>query len=247
MAPHPTARGGHPSASAPRRSPSTERRADDLISVRRSVVELMARIVAGDTPAVFELATRHHTRIAAVLRRHLRAAGVHHIDETELDGLVIDSCHELAAVAAAWRPDGALPWHWATARLRNLVHGWIGVYSDALDDHAFHVADDAVVAASREDSLDATFQRLVDEIPIVGELAAAAEVARVDEAALLCALDYLIHRDQGDPSPSQTLAPRYGLTPVALRQRVSRTRRRLRVVIESDERFAGLVDLPIVA
>ena len=65
--------------------------------------------------------------------------------------------------------------------------------------------------------------------------------------ALVCLLDYRIQQDQGDPSPAHTLAGRYGVTPEALRQRISRGRRRLRHVVRTDPRFAAIADFELVA
>ena len=51
----------------------------------------------------------------------------------------------------------------------------------------------------------------------------------------------------GDPSPAVTVAADRGMSPDAVRQAVSRTRRRLRHLAEDDERYAVLAELPIAA
>lgn len=208
----------------------------------------MARLVAGDTAAVFTLAEHHGHRIAGVVRRQLTRCGVDTIAPDDLKSLVLDACMELHEVAAAWRPGGALPWWWAEGRIRSVVNGWVGVHADSIDDHWSDVEDEEPVAAPTvEDSVAETFARLVDELPIVGLVAEAARAARVDNAALVCLLDYCIQQDQGDPSPAHTLAERYGISPEALRQRISRGRRRLRQVVATDPRFAALADFELVA
>lgn len=208
----------------------------------------MARLVAGDTAAVFTLFEHHGHRVAGVIRRQLRRCGVDDVAVEDLQSLVLDACMELLQVAASWRPGGALPWWWAEGRIRAVVNGWVGVHADNLDDHVEAIEDgEAFHAASDEAEIAETFARLVDEVPLVGLVAEAAREARIDELILLCLLDYRVQQDQGDPSPAHTLAPRYGVTPDALRQRVSRGRKRLRAVVDTDPRFAPIADFVLVA
>lgn len=212
-----------------------------------AVEAIMARLAEGDAAAVFTLAEHHGGRVANVVRRQLRACGVDRVSPDDVRSLVLDACMELAAVAPAWRPDGALPWWWAAGRIQGLVARWVGVHADALDEQAADEGTEVPAAPSREDSLADTFAQLVERDPLVRLVAQAAEVARVDDVALVCLLDYRIQQDQGDPSPAHTLAPRYGVTPEALRQRISRGRRRLREVVRTDPRFAALADFELVA
>lgn len=213
-----------------------------------TVESIMGRLAQGDTSAVFTLAEHHGGRIAGVVRRHLRSCGVETAAPDDVHGLVLDSCMELLAVAPAWRPGGALPWWWAERRIRQVVARWVGVHADALDERWDGGPVDAEPAApSAERSLADAFTRLVERDPRVRLVAEAARAARVDDVALLCILDYRVQQDQGDPSPAHTLAARYGVSPDALRQRVSRGRRRLRRVVRSDPRFAALADFELVA
>lgn len=213
-----------------------------------TVEQIMTRLAAGDAAAVFTLYEHHGHRVAGVVRRQLARCGVDRINGEDLQSLVLDACMELLDVAGSWRPGGALPWWWAEGRIRNVVNGWVGVHADSLDDHVRAVEEgEAFHAACDEVDLHATFARLVAEVPIVGLVAEAARAARVDEPILFCILDYSIQQDQGDPSPAHTLAPRYGVSPDALRQRVSRARRRLRAVVDADPRFAPLADFALVA
>ena len=225
---------------------STPRPSDDLDDL--GVEAIMARLAAGDDAAIFVLAEHHGHRVAGVTRRQLARCGIDRVDPDELQSLVIDACIELRAVAQAWRPGGALPWWWAEGRIRAVVNGWVGVHADNLDDHVESVEDGEVFhAATEEDEIAETFARLVDEVPLVGLVAEAAREARIDELILLCLLDYRVQQDQGDPSPAHTLAPRYGVSPDALRQRVSRGRKRLRAVVDTDPRFAPIADFVLVA
>lgn len=207
---------------------------------------IMARMAEGDPAAVFALATHHGARIGGVVRRHLRACGVDRIAKDDLDGLVLDSCMVLRDVAAAWRPGRALPWWWAEGRIRTVVSSWVGVHADPLDDR-WIPPDDDVPAPAGDEPVAATFARLVAEVPLVGLVAEACRAARVDDVALVCLLDYCMQQHQGDPSPAHTLAGRYGVTPETLRKRISRDRARLRAIVRSEERFADLADLALVA
>jgi hypothetical protein len=228
-----------PATASPPRPPT-----DD----RFTVEAIMARLAAGDTAAVFALAEHHGHRVAGVVRRQLRTCGVEVVGADDLQSLVLDACMELHAVAPAWKPGGALPWWWAEGRIRGLVSRWVGVHADPLDEHTSHTEREAQPAApSAEDSLTAAFARLVAEDPQVCFVAEAARVARVDDIALVCLLDYRVQQAQGDPSPAHTLAARYGTTPDAMRQRVCRGHNRLRRVVRTDPRFAALADLELVA
>ncbi len=208
----------------------------------------MARLVAGDTAAVFTLFEHHGHRVAGVIRRQLRRCGVDDVAVEDLQSLVLDACMELLQVAASWRPGGALPWWWAEGRIRAVVNGWVGVHADDLDDHLASIEDHEVFhAATEEREIADTFARLVDDVPLVALVAEAARAAKIDDLILCCLLDYQVQQDQGDPSPAHTLAPRYGVSPDALRQRVSRGRKRLRAVVDDDPRFAPLADFALVA
>lgn len=208
----------------------------------------MSRLAAGDRAAIFALNEHHGHRIVGVIRRQLSRIGFGNLDGEDLNGLVLDACMELAPIAGAWRPGGAAPWNWAEGRIRNIVNGWVGVYADSIDDdHARQLIDDGLAAASQEPDLEATYRDLLEKVPIVSKVHDAARMARLDDAALLLIVEYRIHQNQGDPSPAHTIAARHGVSPEAVRQRVSRSRRRLREVIRSDPRFAEIADLDLVA
>lgn len=208
----------------------------------------MARLAAGDRAAIFTLNVHHGHRIVGVIRRHLHHIGFGPVAGEDLNDLVLDSCIALADVAGAWRPGGAAPWNWAEHRIRNIVNGWVGVYADSIDDdRARQLIDEGLTAACDEPDLDVTYRALVESTPIVSKVHAAARSARLDDDQFLLMVEYRIHQRQGDPSPARTLAARHGVTPEVVRQRVSRSRRRLRAVITSDPQFADIADLDLVA
>lgn len=211
-----------------------------------SVDSLMARMAAGDTDAMFELADHHGGRIAGEVRRQLRVCGVERIAPEDLDGLVLDACMALFDVAGAWRSGGAQPWTWAKDRIRGAVRVWVGVHADSLDNAARGDVADAPPLSTVDEAVEATFARLIEEVPLVGLVAEAAAAAQMPEPALYCLLEYGIQQSTGDPSPAHTLAPRYGVSPQTLRKRVSRDRRRLRAVVSSVPRYAAISTMALV-
>jgi DNA-directed RNA polymerase specialized sigma24 family protein len=217
---------------------------------RVRVAALMARMAAGDQGAVFELYDDCGARLAAVMRAHLAAVGVRDAPREEVDGLVMDACLELFACSGAWRPDGgALPWTWAAARLRGLAARWVGVHADELDEAAFDAASGAVGPAPWSGDEGSAYEvlreagrhhglaaLLLDGLGLVG--------SPRDQAIVL---ELRLQADLGDPSPSHTVAVGLGSSPDAVRQVSSRMRRRLRRLADTDERFAPLAGLPLVA
>ena len=219
---------------------------------RARVAALMARMADGDAAAVFELYEACGARLAAVMRAHLGAVGVRGVPREEVDGLVMDACLELFACAGAWRPDGgALPWTWAAGRLRRLAARWVGIHADELDEGAYDEGGAAAATGPAAWSGDegsafevlreasrhhALADLLLDGLGRVG--------SPRDQAIVL---ELRLQADLGDPSPSHTVAAGLGASPEAVRQVSSRMRRRLRRLADSDERFAPLADLPLVA
>lgn len=211
------------------------------------VAALMARLADGDTDAVFDLYEAFGAPLAAVMRRHLAAVGVTAAPREDVDGLVIDACLELFECSRAWRPDGgALPWNWAASRLRALAARYVGIHADELDDAA--VEGRPVVAAweGDEGSAHEVLVGLGSGVPMAALLLdGLARVGSLRDQAIV--LELRLQAALGDPSPSHTVAAGFGASPEAVRQVGSRMRRRLRRLAESDERFAPLADLPLVA
>jgi hypothetical protein len=206
----------------------------------------MARLAQGDGSAACSLALEFSGSIGAAVRTHLADLGVHDVDREELDELVLDVCLMLGDVAGAWRADGgASPWQWAWHRVRRVVSGWVGQHSDALDDALLEIEAPAEAAGSEPD-VEALFEHLARVLPAVALVREGlVAVASARDRALL--LEVGVQAVLGDPSPAVTVAAERGMTPEAVRQAVSRTRRRLRTLAEDDERFAVLADLPLAA
>jgi hypothetical protein len=60
-------------------------------------------------------------------------------------------------------------------------------------------------------------------------------------------LQYAAEQGSGNRSPATTVAAMFDLRDAAVRQRVHRSKRRLRAVAASEQRFAPLADLPLLA
>ncbi len=213
---------------------------------RARLAELMARLAAGDRTASCALALEFSGPIGGAVRHHLRDVGVADIERDELDGLVMDVCLMLGEVAAAWRPDGgALPWHWAWHRVRAIVSRWVGQHADGFIDVLAEEADPAPAVGDEPDVL-ALFESMARRLPEVALVREGlASVASPRDQAIV--LEVGVQVVMGDPSPAVTVATLRDLRPEAVRQVLSRTRRRLRALADEDERFAPLADLPLAA
>jgi hypothetical protein len=207
---------------------------------------LMARLAAGDTGAAFVLAMDFSGPIGSAVRAHLADLGVHDIDRDELDSLVIDVCTMLAGIAVAWRPDGgAAPWQWAYHRVRHVVSGFVGQHADGLDEALLDLPAPAA-APGAEPDLMAVLDGLCADWPLVALVREGLEaVASARDRAIL--LEVEVQAAMGDPSPAITIAAERGMQPAAVRQVVSRTRRRLHDLATGDLRFAPLAELRLAA
>ena len=206
----------------------------------------MGRLSAGDGTAACTMALEFSGSIGAAVRAHLADLGVHDADREDVDDLVLDVCLMLGDVAGAWRPDGgASPWQWAWHRVRQLVSGWVGQHADPLDDALLEV-EAPLDAPGDEPDVEAVFAHLARILPAVALVREGLAAVASDRDGVLL-LEVRLQAELGDPSPAVTVATERGMTPEAVRQAVSRTRRRLRTLAAEDERFAELADLALAA
>jgi hypothetical protein len=210
------------------------------------VVVLMARIAERDRAALFSLADEFGGPIVAAVRSHLRHMGVDHIARDELDGLAIDACEAIWDVAPAWDPEGgALPWVWASHRVRAVAARHVGQHADPLDERAAAEAPAPVPLPGTE----------ADETTLLRRLAA----HDADCALLLEALDRVttprnqavvlavrVQERLGDPAPAATVARQFGMRSDAVRQVKRRTLLRLRDLAAREARYEPLADLPFL-
>jgi hypothetical protein len=214
------------------------------------LVIVMARLAAGDRAAVFTLYSEFGVAIAGVLRRELVRQGCYHVPAEDLDGLVIDACLEVAALARSWDPDkGAAPWTWAVRRLTHLVSGYIGIHSDPLPLELLTWpagSDSGGRSGTADGEPRALLERLAAEYPECRLLLdALARVSTPRNRDIL--LEVRLQASLGDPAPAVTVGRSFGLRPEAVRQVVKRTRHAIGQLAAQEPRFAPLADIPLVA
>ena len=216
---------------------------------RNQLVGLMARLAAGDLAACTELYLSFGHRIRASLVAIGRIHGVQ-LGRDDARALTIDACTGVFPdVARSWRPEGALPWTWARQRLARLIDDNFG-HQHAHD--RLPPDEDLERAATDESWMGAdpdpevTFAGLATRNPTVGLLhSACLDVLTDGERSTL--LRYELQRCGGDPSPANTVGSELALAPAAVRQRVSRAKRKLATLAASDERYQPLAGLELLA
>jgi len=195
---------------------------------RNRLAQVMAKAAVGNDTAAIALYQEFGLSIARSMRRHLADFGVRDIDPDDLHGLTMDACFVLYDHAGGWSPDGgALPWVWAERRLRTLVSGYIGQWSDTLDDavHALAAPPD-VPDADDPDELE-LLHHLAATRPDVARYADALATSATSERNQRVLLAYRLQSSLGDRSPAITIGRRFDMTPAAVRQAVKRTGDRL--------------------
>jgi hypothetical protein len=217
---------------------------DDLVAIMR-------RLAGGDEAAVVTLYERYGGPIAASVHRVARQRRGR-IDRDDLDGLVFEVCFELATIAGGWSPDGgALPWVWARHRVANVVDRVLGQWADPLDDERVGALDRHLAGAPSPPavggSLLGALERLVPDMASARLLAEALDHQRISPRDRELWLEYAFEKHSGNTSPAATVAPEFGMTEVSVRQAARRARQRLVRLAASDERFAPLADLPLLA
>ena len=220
---------------------------------RGEVARFMAQMAARDPAALFAFVAAFGSRLAGVVRRQLFAFGRRDVAarSDDVDFLVQSAALVLYDRAASWSPDGALPWVWAERAIRAEVVAYLGHPSVELDDErgvtddggaarraarAEHPAGRGSVAAGPGPG---DFDELAHRDPTVGLLhEAIAEVA--NERDRRVHVEYRIQKRSGDASPAQTVGTEFGLSPENVRQIDTRVRRRLRALIDADDRYVAL-------
>lgn len=215
---------------------------------RHRLAELMEAMADRHRWACIALYQEFGGPIAATVTVELRRHHIHYVDPDELDGLVLDVCFALADCAAGWQRDGALPWHWARARVTNVVSGWIGQFADSYNPevHAIHVPPTVQPYSGDEPSMLDVLDGLARHNPVTALVRQALNEAgsRRDQELLLA---YMAQQQAGDLSPAVTLGAMFDLSPDTVRQAVSRLRRRLKQLVLRDPRYAVLEGLSLVA
>jgi len=219
------------------------------------LTRIMGRLAAGDRAAAVTLYESYGGSIAAAVR-HVARQRPGRLDPDDVDAVVFEVCFDLAAVAGGWSPDGgALPWVWARHRVANAVDRVLGTVAEPLD----HVRLGAMVeidggagvgfgAPSTEGpSLVDTLERLATEDEEADLLVDALDEGQVSPRDRELLLEYAFEKHSGNASPATTVGPVFGMKEVSVRQAARRTRKRLLRLAASEEKFAPLADLPLLA
>lgn len=224
----------------------TEREIDEADEADEALAQVMARLAEGDGAAIFTFRTRYEAELARLVRGIAASRGAR-LRAPEVEELVTEATLAIAHVAPAWRPGGAPPWVWARHRVAAAVDGYVGQWTDQLDDAAG--GPEPVAPAASPGT----------EPPVVHVVAGLAEtnalVALLHEAVTQVASprDQVIFYEHGlqvslgDRSPAATVAGLLGLRPEAVRQQQRRVRLRIQRLAEQEPRFAPLAVLPLVA
>jgi len=206
--------------------------------VDRSVVaELMRRMAAGDSTAVFELLVQNHDNLARTVCGILHSFGRRDVAarRVDVDYLVQGAALVLFDRAGGWRSDGALPWVWAYASIRAEIVAWLGNPSVEFDPQ-LHVANRCDSGSSQA---DVDLGKLASEhCEIAKWVDAVREVASERDQSVH--LEYQIQKHVGDRSPAQTISAMFGLSAANVRQIDARVRRRI-----TDRHFDGELSLAL--
>lgn len=191
--------------------------------LRARVVEVMARLVAGDRDATWDLHVLAEVPVRHMLRAEARRVDVRIGDEDVFD-LTIDAAIDLAKLARAWDPDGALPWVWARKRIRGLVHDHIGQFTRELDDEHLQIEAPPMLVSVPEPR--EVLRSVAEQHPAARALEQRL-AATVSERDADIWLGVQLEKGAGNRSPAVTVAAECGLRPDAVRKVCQRVGERL--------------------
>jgi hypothetical protein len=226
------------------------------------LVAIMDRLARGDLAVAVRLYERFRGPIAAAVRRVVTERG-RRLGPDEIEGMVVEVCFELARVAASWSPaGGALPWVWARHRVANVVDRELGQWTEPLDERRLQQLDETPAPAADAgrgsgdpdeggDGGDVAvwpaFQRMAAEHHGARLLHDALELSGISARDQELWLEYVCEKAVGNPSPATTLSPVFAMKESTVRQAARRVRQRVRRLATTDERYAPLIALPVLA
>jgi hypothetical protein len=215
---------------------------------------IMDRLAQGDEAAVVALYERFRGRIAGAVQQVAAARGTP-LPPDDLEGVVVEVCFELARVAGAWSPDGgALPWVWARHRVANVVDRELGQWTEPLDEPQLaQVAErvapdpDTVSAPARDAPMWPVLERIAADHDGARLLRDALERSGISRRDRELWLEYVCEKAVGNPAPATTVGPVFEMRESTVRQAARRVRQRVRCLATTDERYAPLAGLPVLA
>jgi hypothetical protein len=207
---------------------------------------LMAWAANGDRAAAFMLRVEFGHELKAAVRAAAAEVG-RRLPSDEVEAVATDFCIWLTAHAKAWRPGAALPWRWAWSHLKAEVRRNTGFWPLAVAEPCEVRETTEVVAVIDDENLLDTVARLAAHEPRVAALLCVLEAVSTPPGDVALLLDLAEQRSAGDPSPSHTVAPRYGLSPDAARKRAQRVRDRAHQFIAEHPEYRDVAELPVLA
>ncbi|MGH9120288.1 MAG: hypothetical protein ACRD0A_21195 [Acidimicrobiales bacterium] len=215
---------------------------------RERLNQIMAGIADGDGARLFDLWDEFGGDLRATMCAHARMRGHDRLTHGALDDLAGEAWLAMRGLAGSWRPDGALPWVWARARLAAIVDEVLGPAVRpvlTVGEREVAVEVTAVAFLGAEPPRVETLHGLATVHERCRLLRMAMDEALAPEEQELL-LDYVVQCGSGDPSPSITVGAVFGLQPATVRQRVVRARRRLATTIAGDDRYAPLAGVALL-
>lgn len=210
------------------------------------LTRLMTWVANGDRAAAFMFRVEFDGELKAAVRAAAAEVG-RRLPNDEVEAVATDFCIWLVAHAAAWRAGGALPWRWAWSHLKAEVRRNSGFWPLALADPHEEEATEQLEAIIDDQSLLDTVARLAADEPRVAALLSVLEAVSTPPHDVALLFDLAEQHSAGDPSPSRTVAPRYGLSPEAARKRAQRVRDRAHEFIADHPEYGHLAELPVLA
>jgi hypothetical protein len=147
-----------------------------------------------------------------------------------------------------------LPWMWARHRVANVVDRELGQWTEPLDEQQLaQVADvdapapDSPPAHARDVSMWPALERVAAEHHDARLLLDALERSGISRRDRELWLEYVCEKAVGNPAPATTVAPVFAMRESTVRQAARRVRKRVHRLATTDERFAPLAGLPVLA
>ena len=209
------------------------------------LVSIMSRLAEGDRAALVHLRDSFRSELVKTVRAIARSRGAR-LGPDDVEDLLTDAAMVIAGLAHAWKPDGAPPWFWAKGRIAREVDRHLGQWSDELDDARYCQKEAPAAASGFERDVAEVFAGLAESRPDVALFREALQCVGSPRDQLVF-VEHGLQVAMGDPSPAVTVARLYEMNPAAVRQQTRRIRLRLKDLAASDERFAPLVKVTMVA
>lgn len=210
------------------------------------LTKLMTLVAGGNPSAAFVLRVEFDRELKAAVRRAATDVG-RTLPSDEVEAVATDFCTWLVTHAGAWRPGAALPWRWAWAHLRALVRQNQGFWPLTAVEPVEGETPEALIAVMDDEDLLDTVARLAADDERVADLLYVLGAASAAPRDIALLLDLAEQSVAGDPSPSHTIASRYGISADAVRKRAQRTRDRVHDYIADHPEYADLAELPLLA